>query len=93
MQTQDPDPGGLVLRSGGAQALLGEASRGDAPGQGWVEAMKAVPDLGDIVIVLLVGTLAGLRDRLVSDGFDRAADVITDLVELADDYVTQVVAS
>ncbi len=55
--------------------------------------MKSTPDLGDIVIVLLVGTLAGLRDRLATDGFERAADVVTDLVELADDYVTQVVAS
>lgn len=53
--------------------------------------MKAAPDLGDVVIVLLVGTLAGLRDRLANDGFERAADVVTDLVELADDYLTHVV--
>ncbi len=54
---------------------------------------RTAPDLGDIVIVLLVGTLAGLRDRLATDGFESAADVVGDLVELADDYVTQVVVT
>jgi hypothetical protein len=46
------------------------------------------PDLGDLVIVLLPGTLAGLRDRLADDGFERAADVVADLVDVADDYIT-----
>lgn len=46
-------------------------------------------DLGDIVILLLAGTLAGLRDRLHEDGFDGAAGVVHDLVEIADDYVTR----
>ncbi len=49
----------------------------------------APPDLGDLVVVLLAGTLAGLRDRLASDGFERASDVVADLVEVADDYVTR----
>ena len=44
-------------------------------------------DLGDLVIVLLASTLAGLRDRLESDGFAAAADLVTDLVEIADDYI------
>jgi hypothetical protein len=44
-------------------------------------------DLGDLVIVLLASTLAGLRDRLLADGFDRPADLVTDLVEIADDYI------
>lgn len=48
------------------------------------------PDLGDLVIVLLASTLAGLRDRLASDGFDRAADLVADLVEAADDHLEQV---
>jgi hypothetical protein len=48
------------------------------------------PDLGDLVIVLLAGTLAGLRDRLQVDGFERASDVVADLVDIADDYVTRV---
>jgi hypothetical protein len=47
-------------------------------------------DLGDLVIVLLAGSLAGLRDRLVADGFDAAADLVDDLVEVADDYLTRV---
>ena len=47
------------------------------------------PDLGDFVIVLLTGTLAALRDRLMSDGFASAAELVADLAELADDYVAQ----
>jgi hypothetical protein len=50
----------------------------------------AAPDLGDLVIVLLAGTLAGLRDRLADDGFESAADMVGDLVELTDDYITHV---
>ena len=46
------------------------------------------PDLGDLIIVLLASTLAGLRDRLAQDGFDHAADLVADLVEAADDYMT-----
>jgi hypothetical protein len=42
------------------------------------------PDLGDLVIVLLAGTLAGLRDRLVQDGFPNAADLVARLVDEAD---------
>lgn len=47
------------------------------------------PDLGDLVIVLLASTLAGLRDRLFADGFDDAGALVTDLVEIADDYLTR----
>jgi hypothetical protein len=45
------------------------------------------PDLGDFVVVLLAGTLSGLRDRLLSDGFERAAELVADLVDVADDYI------
>lgn len=48
----------------------------------------AEPDLGDLVICLLASTLAGLRDRLYFDGFDEASDLVADLVEIADLYVT-----
>jgi hypothetical protein len=41
------------------------------------------------VIVLLAGTLAALRDRLLTDGFESAADLVADLAELTDDYVAQ----
>lgn len=45
------------------------------------------PDMGDLIILLLTSTLAGLRDRLYEDGFDRASDLVADLVDIADDYV------
>ena len=51
--------------------------------------MTASPDLGDLVVVLLAGTLAGLRDRLHQDGFERASELVSDLVEMADDYLTE----
>ena len=50
------------------------------------------PDLGDLVVVLLASTLAGLRDRLAADGFDPAAELVADLVEIVDDYLTKVAA-
>ena len=46
-------------------------------------------DLGDLVLVLLAGTLAGLRDRLYRDGFPSAGDVVADLVEFIDDYLAR----
>ena len=54
--------------------------------------MSRTPDLGDLVIVLLASTLAGLRDRLAEDGFDPAAELVADLVEVADDYLTHIPA-
>jgi hypothetical protein len=45
------------------------------------------PDLGDLVIVLLAGTLSGLRDRLWGDGFPVAADVVADLTHRCDRYL------
>jgi hypothetical protein len=48
--------------------------------------LASVVDLGDLIIVLLTGTLAGLHHRLADDGFDNAADLVADLIELADDY-------
>ena len=53
-----------------------------------METDKQSPaDLGDLVIVLLAGTLAGLRDRLAQDGFPKAADLVVRLVEEADGYL------
>ena len=45
------------------------------------------PDLGDILVVLLASSLAGLRDRLHCDGFHDSAELVADLVEIADDYL------
>ena len=47
-----------------------------------------LPDLGDLIELLLAGTLAGLSDRLESDGFSPAAELVADLVEITDDYLT-----
>lgn len=47
-------------------------------------------DLGDLIVVLLAGTLAGLRDRLYEDGYEVAGDLVADLVELSDDYVARI---
>jgi hypothetical protein len=51
---------------------------------------KTTPDLGDLVIVLLAGTLAGLRDRLESDDFPKAADFVSELTERCDSYLEEV---
>jgi hypothetical protein len=48
------------------------------------------PDLGDLVVVLLASTLAGLRDRLAADGFHDAAELVDDLVDATDLYLTTV---
>ena len=81
-------PGGLDRRFGGAQALLAQAPRGDA-----AEGLPMrEPDLGDLVVVLLASTLAGLRDRLADDGFSSAAEIVGDLAEVADDYIERIPA-
>jgi hypothetical protein len=88
-----PRSPGMGNRSGGSPPLLGQASRGDEANFGFARMRREVesaPDLGDLVIVLLASTLAGLRDRLADDGFEAAADVVGDLVELTDDYITNV---
>lgn len=54
------------------------------------DTREAPADLGDIVVLLLAGTLAGLRDRLNADGFGRAAELVGDLVEVTDLYLTEV---
>ena len=46
-----------------------------------------VERMGDLIIVLLAGTLASLRDRLWADGYDQPARVVADLAEITDDYV------
>jgi hypothetical protein len=48
------------------------------------------PDLGDLVIVLLASTLAGLRDRLEMDGFDEASKFVAGLTERCDSFLTEV---
>ena len=49
--------------------------------------MGTSPDLGDLVIVLLAGTLSGLRDRLTQDGYGDAAELVRELTETCDSYI------
>lgn len=51
---------------------------------------ETTPDLGDLVIVLLAGTLAGLRDRLNDDGFAPASQFVAELTERCDSYLQEV---
>lgn len=46
-------------------------------------------NLGDFMVIMLAGTMAGLRDRLAQDGFVPAAELVADLVDIADDYLTR----
>lgn len=76
-----------------------EAGQGDVDRRAEREALASLlvdsgkthpdPDLGEIVVILLVSTLAGLRDRLERDGFHAAAGLVHDLAEIADDFVTR----
>lgn len=45
------------------------------------------PDLGDLVVCLLVGVLSDLRDRLYEDDYPVAGDLVADLVEAGDSYL------
>jgi hypothetical protein len=51
--------------------------------------LEGEPLLGDLVVLLLAGTLSGLRDRLAHDGFERHAELVGDLVDVVDDYLFQ----
>jgi hypothetical protein len=84
-------PEGLGSGVRGAQALLGEAPRPHVA-KGRPVTPEGRPDLGDLVLVLLASTLAGLRDRLVEDGFESSGEIVADLVELLDDYISSVAA-
>lgn len=48
------------------------------------------PDLGDLVIVLLGSTLAGLRDRLSEDNFTKASDFVAELTDRCDIYLEEI---
>ena len=48
------------------------------------------PDLGDLVIVLLASTLAGLRDRLNDDGFKSASELVAGLTNTCDSWLQEV---
>ena len=76
-----PSPGGF----GGAGRPGGRGPAGppEAPGP------YGDPGLGDFVIVLLAGSLAALRDQLAAEGFASAAELVADLAEISDDYITQ----
>ncbi len=43
--------------------------------------------MGELIMVLLACTLANLRDRLCTDGYDQESAVVADLVEITNDYL------
>lgn len=51
---------------------------------------KKAPDAGDLMVILLAGTLAALRDRLAADGLGDAAELVGDLTEIAHDYTERI---
>lgn len=53
-------------------------------------ALSEEADLGDFVVMLLAGTLAGLRERLAADGFEEAAKLVGSLTDRGDDYLVEV---
>lgn len=48
--------------------------------------------LGEVLLVLLSATLAGIRDRLHDDGYDAEADLVGDLVDITDDYLARTIS-
>jgi hypothetical protein len=58
-------------------------------GENRCEHEVPVERMGDLIIVLLAGTLASLRDRMWADGYDQPARVLADLVEITDDYISR----
>lgn len=62
---------------------MGAASEAGAP------SLEGAPGLGDVLIVLLSATLAGIRDRLHEDGYDEAGDLVADLVEITEDHLSR----
>jgi hypothetical protein len=71
----------------GRNSRPGAPDRTDPLGPDEIPRPEDAPDLGDLVVVLVASSLAGLRDRLADDGFASAADLVADLVEAADDYL------
>ena len=55
-----------------------------------VDEPKRVPDLGDLVVMLLASTLAGLSEHLAADGFADSAELVADLVDVVDGYLVRV---
>ncbi len=49
--------------------------------------------MGDLIVVLLASSLAALRDRLAEDGYEDAALLVADLVDIADGYITNCVGT
>lgn len=72
-----------------AHAAVMAAEKG---GQQMCEAQvrRQKADLGELVVVLLSGSLAGLRDRLWDDGFHEAADLVADLSFRCDQFLETV---
>jgi hypothetical protein len=86
----------MVRRTCGEASLLAGPPRRDARQvEVLVSSFEAEthPDLGDLIVVLLASSLAALRDRLAEDGFEGAAMLVADLVDIADGYITSCVTT
>jgi hypothetical protein len=93
MWEDDPHPRRMVGGSCRQAPLLARPPRDHARWEEVVEVshsagVQGAPDIGDLVVVLLSSSLAALRDRLAEDGFESAALLVADLVDIADDYIT-----
>jgi hypothetical protein len=46
-------------------------------------------EVGDLIVVLLAASLQGLCERLFLDGYEDAAELVADLIEVTDDYLAR----
>ena len=46
-------------------------------------------EFGDLIVVLLAASLRGLSERLLHDGYEDAAELVADLIEVTDDYLAR----
>jgi hypothetical protein len=52
-----------------------------------VSSSEPAAGLGDLIVVLLSASLQGLCERLLLDGYEGAAELVADLIEVTDDYL------
>jgi hypothetical protein len=97
VRKDDPRPRRMVDRTGGKASLLAGSPRRHARQAEVVVNLEADtthhPNMGDLIVVLLASSLAALRDRLAEDGYEDAALLVADLVDIADGYITNCVGT
>jgi hypothetical protein len=58
-----------------------------------VSSSEGRGEIGDLIVVLLAASLRGLSERLLHDGYEDAAELVADLIEVTDDYLARLLAS